>query len=165
MMRRALVGLCGLLIAAVLAGCAGPERKLGRGIVNATEFGRMGELRRSMEQTYLWEGPEASYTVGVLRGLNRSIARTFLGAFEIVTFPLPPYDPLFTPERRLYPDISVRNENDSWGGMRLTAYPMYPENYRPGIVADSVFATDTSLGFSGGDVAPMVPGSRFRIFE
>jgi putative exosortase-associated protein (TIGR04073 family) len=165
MMRRALVTLPGLLIAVLLVGCAGPERKLGRGMMNVTELGRGGELRRSMEQTHLWEGPEASYTIGMLRGLNRSIARTFLGAFEIVTFPLPPYDPLFTPERRLYPDISVRNENDNWGGMRLTAYPMYPENYRPAAMSDSIFFTDTSLGFSGGDIAPMVPGSRFRIFE
>ena len=163
-MRRAFVGVAAL-VALLVVGCAGPERKLGRGIINATEFGRLGELRRSMEQTYLWEGPEASYTIGMLRGVNRSIARTFLGAFEIATFPLPPYDPLFTPERRLYPDISVRNEDDEWGGMRLPAYPMYPENYRPGPVADSTFATDTSLGFSSGDVAPMIPGSRFRIFE
>src|SRR5437016_3100342 len=32
-------------------GCQGPERKFGRGILNVTEFGRMGEIRRSMEQT------------------------------------------------------------------------------------------------------------------
>src|SRR6185436_2566007 len=165
MTRRAIVCLAGSLVAVLLVGCAGPERKLGRGMMNATEFGRLGELRRSIEQTYLWEGPESSYTIGVLRGLNRSIARTALGAFEIVTFPLPPYDPLFTPERRLYPDISVRNEKDEWGGMRLTQYPMYPENYRPGALADSTFFTDTSLGFSSGDVAPMIPRSRFRIFE
>jgi putative exosortase-associated protein (TIGR04073 family) len=165
MMRRALLGGSGLIIAVLLVGCAGPERKFGRGVMNVTEFARMGELRRSIEQTYLWEGPEASYSVGVVRGINRSIARTFLGAFEIVTFPLPPYDPLFTPERKLYPDISVRNEKDEWGGMRLTAYPMYPESFRPDVLADSTFATDNYLGFSGGDVAPMVPGSRFHIFD
>ena len=118
-----------------------------------------------MEQTYLWEGPEAAYTVGMLRGINRSVARTVLGAYEVVTFPLPPYDPLFTPKRRLYPDVSVRNEKENWGGMRLTASPMYPENFRPGILSDSTFFTDTSLGFSAGDIAPMIPGSRFRVFE
>ena len=26
-------------------------------------------------------------------------------------------------------------------------------------------ATDTAIGFSGGDIAPLIPGSRFRIFE
>lgn len=157
--------LLALGVTLFLVGCAGPERKLGRGIRNVTEFGRGGELRRSMEQTYLWEGPEASYTVGMLRGINRSLARTFVGAVEIVTFPIPPYDPLFTPTRRLYPDFSVRNEDDEWGGMVLPEYPVYPENYRPGIISDSTFFTDTSLGFSGGDVAPMIPGSRFRVFE
>ena len=33
--------------AVVLAGCAGPERKLGRGINNMLEFTRGGEIRRS----------------------------------------------------------------------------------------------------------------------
>jgi hypothetical protein len=28
-----------------------------------------------------------------------------------------------------------------------------------------VFETDINLGFSGGDVAPIIPGSRFRIFD
>jgi hypothetical protein len=32
-------------------------------------------------------------------------------------------------------------------------------------MADSLFATDTAIGYSGGDVAPFIPGSRFRIFE
>ena len=152
-------------MAIMLVGCAGPERKFGRGVVNVTEFGRLGEMRRSIEQTYLWEGPEASVTTGVVRGMNRSIARTLVGAFEIVTFPIPPYDPLFAPRRKQYPDVSVRNEKDSWGGMRLPAYAVYPENYRPGPLADSTYDTDASLGFSSGDIAPMIPGSRFRIFD
>ena len=53
-MRRALLGGSGLIIAVLLVGCAGPERKFGRGVMNVTEFARMGELRRSIEQTYLW---------------------------------------------------------------------------------------------------------------
>ena len=32
-------------------------------------------------------------------------------------------------------------------------------------VSDSIFDTDTSLGFSGGDVFPFVQGSRFRVFD
>jgi hypothetical protein len=28
-----------------------------------------------------------------------------------------------------------------------------------------VFDTDTYMGFSGGDVAPFIPGSRFRVFD
>jgi putative exosortase-associated protein (TIGR04073 family) len=69
------------------AGCAGPEQKLGRGINNVTEFTRLGEMSRSIEQTALWEGANSAYTTGVIRGFNRSLVRTAVGAFEIVTFP------------------------------------------------------------------------------
>ena len=51
--------LLALVCAVVLTtGCAGPERKLGRGIMNVTELLRGGEIRRSMEQTYLWENTD-----------------------------------------------------------------------------------------------------------
>ena len=43
--------------------------------------------------------------------------------------------------------------------------PVYPDNFAPGLMADSVFATDTYVGYSGGDIAPMIPGSRFKIFD
>jgi hypothetical protein len=33
------------------------------------------------------------------------------------------------------------------------------------LVDDPTFATDTNLGFGGGDVAPFLPGSRFSVFE
>src|SRR5947208_10906679 len=80
------------------AGCAGPERKLGRGINNLTEFTRLGELSRSIEQTALWEGASPAYTTGVIRGFNRSVARTALGIFEVVTFPFPSYEAHLTPK-------------------------------------------------------------------
>lgn len=104
----------------------------------------MGEIRRSMEQTGIWEGADAAYTTGVIRGVNRSLARTAVGAFEILTFPIPTpdYDPIFLP-----------------------ADPVYPDSYTPNLLADPTFGPDASLGFSGGDVAPMSPGSRFRIFD
>lgn len=125
------------------AGCAGPERKLGRGMLNVTEFARGGELRRSMEQTALWEGSaDAVYTTGFFRGFNRSLARTAVGAYEIATAPLPPYDPVFLPE-----------------------YPVYPDSFRPRLIGDPTFGPDANIGFSGGDVAPMIMGSRFRIFD
>jgi putative exosortase-associated protein (TIGR04073 family) len=130
----------GLVVLAT--GCAGPERKLGRGILNATEFARQGEIQRSMEQAALWENTEAAYTTGFIRGFNRSLARTAVGVYEIVTFPIPDYDPVFLPE-----------------------YPVYPDSYRPQLLADPIFSPDTNLGFTGGDVAPFFPGSRFRIFE
>lgn len=142
-MRRSFSLLAALSAVFLLAaGCAGPERKFGRGMLNATEFARLGEVRRSMEQTALWEKTDAAYTTGLMRGINRSLARTAVGAYEMVTAPLPPYDPVFLPE-----------------------YPVYPDSYRPRMLADPTFGPDASLGFSGGDVAPFVPGSRFRIFD
>ncbi len=102
----------------------------------------MGEIRRSMEQTGIWEGPQMAYTTGFVRGFNRSLARTAVGAFEIVTFPFPPFDPIFLPEQ-----------------------PVFPDSYAPGLIADPTFGPDAALGFSGGDIAPMIPGSRFRVFD
>jgi putative exosortase-associated protein (TIGR04073 family) len=136
----------GALVAAalVLTGCAGPERKFSRGISNVTEFARGGEIRRSMEQTALWEGPDQAYTLGFIRGLNRSLVRTGVGVYEIATFPipLPDYDPIFLPE-----------------------HPVYPDAARPGFIADPSWSADMNLGFGGGDVMPFSPGSKFRIFD
>jgi putative exosortase-associated protein (TIGR04073 family) len=129
-------------IAVLGVGCAGPEQKLGRGINNITEFARGGEIRRSMEQTALFNGPDVAYTTGFLHGFNRSLTRTAVGAYEIITAPFPPYEPVFFPVN-----------------------PVYPESFKPRILADQAFTTDANLGFGGGDVAPMIPGSRFSIFE
>src|SRR6185436_20361741 len=96
-----------LAAAAVFTGCAGPESKFGRGISNMTEFARLGEIRRSMEQTAAWDGAETVPTTGFLRGLNRSFARTGIGIYEVVTFPFPPYGPVLAPKTPLYPDPSI----------------------------------------------------------
>lgn len=141
-MRNSLLLIASFAVLAFATGCAGPERKLGRGVLNATEFARMGEIRRSMEQTALWDNTDATYTTGFFRGLNRSVIRTGVGLYEIVTFPIPSYDPVFLPEN-----------------------PVYPDSYSPKLLADPTFGPDSALGFSGGDIAPMVPGSKFRIFD
>ncbi len=155
------------LVAAVAltAGCAGPEKKLGRGLMNVTEFARLGEIRRSMEQTHLWENTDSAYTTGLIRGVHRSLARTAIGVYEIATFPFPGYGPIGVGKDPIYPDANMRNRSFPFGGMSLSEYPTYPDSYKPGVVSDSIFSTDTSLGFSGGDVAPFIPGSRFRIFD
>jgi len=133
------------LAAVFTSGCAGPETKLGRGMSDTLEVTRMGDLRRTVEQTTIFESPSAGYTAGFIRGIDHTVARTAMGAYEIVTFPLPPYQPV------------------------LTSYvkpgPLYPESYKPGRLSDGLFATDTYMGFSGGDVAPFIPGSRFRVFD
>ena len=129
------------------------------------EFLRGGEIRRSMEQTALWENPDSAYTTGFIRGFNRSVARTAIGIYEVVTFPAPPYGPLLAPTYDLYPDESVRTKTYPYGGLVLPPDTVYPANFKPNLISDSIFATDTALGFSSGDVFPKVPGSRFRIFD
>ena len=145
-MRKTFPLLAALGIAGVFAtGCANTEQKFGRGLTNIVEPLRMGELRRSMEQTALFDSPDAAYATGFIRGLNRTIARTGIGVYEIVTAPIPPYDPVCTDY--------------------LSPGPVYPDSYAPTLVEDSTFSTDTNLGFAGGDVHPLIPGSRFRIFD
>lgn len=126
-------------------GCMNIERKFGRGLNNTFEIVRAGEFRRTVEQTALFDSPDEGYTTGFVRGVNRTLARTGLGIYEVVTAPFPPYEPQFT--------------------NYLAPTPVYPDNYVPGLMEDSLFATDTYFGYSGGDIAPWVPGSRFRVFD
>ena len=145
-MRNIIPFLATLVIAGALSsGCANAEKKFGRGMSNMAEFARLGEIRRSVEQTALFDRPGSHYTTGFIRGLNKSFARTGVGVYEVVTAPFPPYDPVFT--------------------SYLSPNPVYPDNYKPDILDDSLFATDTEMGFSGVDIAPWVPGSRFKIFN
>jgi putative exosortase-associated protein (TIGR04073 family) len=145
-MRNTLPLLAAAVIAGTLAtGCANMERKFGRGMSNTYEIVRLGDFRRTMEQSAFFEGPEYAQTTGFVKGLNKSLARTGIGIYEMITAPIPPYDPVCTDY--------------------LSPGPVYPDNYAPGILADSMFASDSYVSFSGGDVFPMVPGSRFRIFD
>src|SRR5215467_3349243 len=145
-MRNTFPLLAAVAVAGALAcGCTNVENKFGRGMSNALEPARLGEMRRSIEQTALFEGPDAGYSTGFIRGLNRTLARTGIGIYEMVTAPFPPYDPVFT--------------------SYLSPGPVYPDSYTPNLVEDSTFSTDANLGFSGGDVMPLAPGSRFRIFD
>ena len=133
----------------MFSGCANQERKLGRGINNTMELTRWGEYRKTMEMTALDYEPDYAYTTGAIKGVNRSVGRIGLGLYEVITFPFPTpghgYDPLFTDT--------------------FTPGSVYPDNYKPGLIEDSMFATDSNLGFSGGDFLPFVPGSRFKVFE
>ena len=133
------------MVALFAAGCANPEQKLGRGLSNSFEIVRMGEFRRTVEQTAIFDSPGEGYTTGVVRGFDRSMARTGIGLYEVLTFPFPPYTPVATKS--------------------FSVNPVFPESYRPQLVSDPLFRTDTYSGFSGGDVAPFIPGSRFRIFD
>ena len=140
-MRILIISVCVVAATFLSTGCAGPERKLGRGLTNLTEVSRLGELRYSMEQSAIWDGPEKGLSTGLVRGIRRTAMRTLVGAYEVATFPIP-NDPILKPE-----------------------YGRYPDNFRPNLLSDSIFAADGALGFSGGDVAPFLPGSRFKVFD
>ena len=145
-MRNIFSFLATLVIAGALSsGCTSAEKKLGRGMSNMGEFVRLGEMRRSIEQTTLFEQPGGHYATGFITGLTRTFARTGVGVYEVVTAPFPPYDPVFTDY--------------------LSPNPVYPDTYHPGIMDDAMFATDDNMGFSGGDIAPYIPGSRFKVFD
>ena len=161
---RIAFSLLALTAVVALTGCAGPERKFGRGVSNVSEIVRGGEMRRAKEQTGLWDGTGMGPTA-FARGFTRTMARTGIGLYEVVTFPIPPYGPLLTPKGKLYPDASIKTRKKNWGGLELPENPVYPDSYKPGLPANSIFDTDTLVGFSGGDVAPWFPGSRFTTLD
>lgn len=163
-MRIAFTLLAAVAVAA-LTGCAGPENKFGRGINNMTEIVRGGEMQRAREQTAMWDGPDAAHGTGFARGFTRTMARTGIGIYEVVTFPFPPYGPVATPKGHLYPDPSIKTRKYPWGGLELPEQPVYPDGYKPGMRSGSPFETDKSLGFSGGEVAPWIPGSKFTTLD
>ena len=143
-MLKSFLFLSTIALSFLISGCANTERKFGRGMNNAFDIVRGGEFRRTMEQTALQDGPDTAYSTGFIRGINRTFARTGIGIYEMVTAPFPSYDPIFTG--------------------KFAPNPVYPDNYQPTLVADPMFATDTQLGFSGGNVLPIIPGSRFHVF-
>jgi len=145
-MRKIIFPLVAVLTAVFAAGCTGPEQKLGRGLSNTYEIVRWGELRHSVEMSSVLDTPGSGY-YGFIHGFDRSLQRTGIGLLEVVTFPvpMPTYQPMFS--KSFAPD------------------PVFPESYKPGRMSDPLFDTDTYTGFSGGDVAPWFPGSRFSVFD
>ena len=138
-----LIAVAGLA-AALCSGCAGPENKLGRGFHNTFEIVRMSEVQRSLEQTAMFE-PDVPRPAAFIRGFHKSLARTGVGLYEVVTCPLPPYGPVATGY--------------------LTPKAKGPDSYTPSLPDNSIYHTDATFGFSGGDIAPWVPGSRFKVFD
>ena len=129
------------------AGCAGPEQRLGSGVSNLTEFTRMGEMQRSVEQTTLFD-PQAGMATGFIHGFDQSVYRTVAGAYQIVTFP-----------------AGNALSNTSFEQKYIPKGTPYPDSYAPTLPNMPTFQTDTYIGFSGGNIAPFVPGNRFSIFE
>jgi hypothetical protein len=126
------------------AGCAGPEQRLGNGFTNITEFARLGEMRASVEDSAVLD---SNYSTGLIHGFDQSVYRTVCGAYQVVTFPAGDLLTDTSFEKKYIPEGTV-----------------YPDSYRPGLIDTTTFQTDTYFGFSGGDFAPYVPGSRFAVF-
>jgi len=149
---RKLIYLFAAFATAGLTGCTGPEQKLARGFDNTFEVVRWGDMRRSVEQNAVFSAPNVNYSYGLVHGFDQSVTRIGMGVYEIATFPIPNH-------------VSPTWNYKPVGTNYVSASPRYPESYRPGIISGSTFDTDTYTGFSGGDVAPMIPGSRFTIFN
>jgi putative exosortase-associated protein (TIGR04073 family) len=147
-MRKNLSLLAAVVVGgALIAGCAGPEQKLGRGIRNTCEIVRWSSMERSIEQSSLFDGTEKGQTDGVVTGFGQTIARTGMGIIDVVTFPIP------------YPSYKA------WGTNIVPADVQWPDSYKPGSRGAQALATDDNLGFAGGTIMPWVPGNRFRIFD
>lgn len=117
--KTVLVLTAALTLALVLPGAAqaaNPATKLTRGVVNITtgwlEIPRQ-MVERKDDGTVVW------YMVhGFLYGTRMGITRTLHGLFDIVTFPIAPYDaplmepdtliaPKYGPDQRTSPDIAT----------------------------------------------------------
>jgi putative exosortase-associated protein (TIGR04073 family) len=147
-MRKLIFSLVAAAAAtSLMTGCSGPQHKLARGLDNTFEVVRWGDMRRDVEQDAVFSSPNVSYSSGAVHGFCQSVTRIGVGVFEIVTFPIPipTYGPVLT--------------------NTIPVAPQYPSSYQPGLISSSAFDTDTYTGFSGGDVAPFIPGSRFQIFD
>lgn len=83
--------------------CAGEYnavRKLGRGFANLAT-GWIETIHQPIitkEQGSGISGEVNGFFYGSLKGFAYFIGRTVVGAYEIVTFPLPPYKPVIEPE-------------------------------------------------------------------
>ena len=80
-------------------------RKLGRGTSNVLTS--IFEFPKSIQEQLYDEGVIAAGTYGILDGAYKFLVRTVVGAFEIVTFPIPfpeDYAPIVEPEFLFSPD-------------------------------------------------------------
>ena len=74
-------------------------RKLGRGLANVAT-GAI-EIPKAVQETFYEEGPVAAVSWGLMDGVYKFFARTLVGVYEVVTFPIPfpaDYAPIVEPE-------------------------------------------------------------------
>lgn len=73
----------------------GPTRKLGRGLGNIC-FG-FTELPSSMLSVNYFEGNNAAFSYGIVRGIGRGLARFGYGLYDVFLFPFPSYKGSYAP--------------------------------------------------------------------
>lgn len=71
-------------------------QKLGRGAANVTT-GWM-DVFKEVDKQSDESGALAGATVGAVKGIFKAVGRTLVGAYEMVTFPIPTYKPVIEPE-------------------------------------------------------------------
>ena len=74
-------------------------RKLGRGLANITTG--VIEIPKAVQETFYEEGPVAAGSWGLIDGVYKFFARTIVGVYEVLTFPIPlpaDYAPIVEPE-------------------------------------------------------------------
>ena len=109
--RTILIVVAVLLLTAAFtspAYCNDPVKKLGRGICNCFTFPL--ELYTQVAQVNNDFGLFSAATWGILKGLGMSAVRLAVGAYEVVTFPIPiprDYMPILT-EPEFYGEDMVR---------------------------------------------------------
>jgi putative exosortase-associated protein (TIGR04073 family) len=85
-----------------------PLRKLGRGLSNCLTFPI--EIPNQISKTNDSDGPMAALTYGAVKGIVMGIFRLGVGAYEVVTFPLPfPewYKPILTDPEFMFENIDL----------------------------------------------------------
>ena len=80
-------------------------RKVGRGVANIATSAF--EIPISIQEKFYSDGPMAACTYGLVDGIYKLIRRTVVGAYEIITFPIPfpaDYAPIVEPEFLFAPE-------------------------------------------------------------
>lgn len=94
-----------ILVAAIAVVVASPVyaqdmgHKAGRGLVNVAT-GWL-ELPKTIHDGSQEENPVVGVTTGIFKGVGKAVLRTLVGAYEVVTFPVPypkDYAPVYEPE-------------------------------------------------------------------
>lgn len=88
--------------------CDSPMKKLGRGMANILTC--LLEVPEQMKIVNNTDGPIAASTYGVIKGFAMTGLRAIVGAYEVVTFPIPSpkgnYGPILTDPEFFFADQS-----------------------------------------------------------